>query len=204
LTPWALADHCYAKREKTIMSAFRTVSALALCAGLLVACSKPAGGGGAASGAAAGSASGASGAASATPGPDVEVNEAQLPHPRAGLWKAVNKDDASDQGTTFCVTDRPFNVGKLKAYCSKFVFHRTWTGGLVIDSVCGKGGVTSTMHGTATGDFQTGYSSDMQMSFTLKPGDPPHVSETHMDYRYVGACSPSEQAEAEQVAKGGE
>ena len=60
------------------MSSLRTLGALALCAGLLAACSKPA-------------ATPAS-SASAAPGGAVAIDQSQLPHPRAGAW-----DDGHDQ-----------------------------------------------------------------------------------------------------------
>jgi hypothetical protein len=178
------------------MSSLRTVSTIALCAGLaglMAACSKPAAGGGAG-----GTAPGASAAA----GGDVVINEADLPHPRAGSWEMVSNNPQRPERTTFCVTDRPFSVGKIRAYCQKFVFHRTFGGGLSIDSECGHGGVTSKMHMTASGDFKSAYSTDMQIAITMHPGEQPHLVNTHMDYRYVGACSPAEQAAAQEADKG--
>ena len=178
------------------MSSPRTVSIIALCVGLagLAGGCKPKGGGEAAKP--------ASAAAPAAPGGDVVIGEADLPHPRAGAWERTDPSEDHGAPDRFCVVDRPFSIGKLRATCQKFVFHRTMTGGLTIDSECGRGGVSSKMHMSATGDFQSAYSTDVRMAITLRPGEPPHMVNTKMNFRYVGACTPSEQAAAAAADKG--
>jgi hypothetical protein len=177
------------------MSSLRTVSIIALCVGLagLVGGCKP-------KGEAAKPA--ASAAAPAAPGGDVVISEADLPHPRAGAWERVDPSEEHGAPDRFCVVDRPFSIGKLRTSCQKFVFHRTMMGGLTIDSECGQHGVSSKMHMSATGDFQSAYSTEVQMAITLRPGEPPHMVNTKMDFRYVGACTPTEQAAAVAADKG--
>ncbi len=58
------------------------------------------------------------------------------------------------------------------------------------------------MHMTASGDFNSAYSTDMQMAITMHPGEQPHMVNTHMNYRYVGPCPPDEQAAAKAADKG--
>jgi hypothetical protein len=58
------------------------------------------------------------------------------------------------------------------------------------------------MHLVATGDFQSAYSTDVQMAIVLRPGDPPRMVSTKMDYRYVGACTPAEAAQAAVAGQG--
>lgn len=176
------------------MSSLRAAAAIFLAAGLLAACHKPAGR----------SASGAAHAPQAgAGGGDVVIAETDLPHPRPGQWEMVNADTAAGPGTRnrFCVSDRPLNLGRMRAHCQKLVIHRSLMGGIVMDSECNAGGVASKIHVAAQGDFQSAYSTDMEMSFTLRPGETPHISKTHTDYRYVGPCPPDEQAAADAAAR---
>ena len=101
-----------------------------------------------------------------------------------------------------CVTDRPFNIGKMRALCQSFVFHRTLSGGIVIDSRCASHGTTSSMHLTAQGDFQSAYATDLAMTITLQPGQPPRTIVSHTDYRYAGPCSASEEADVQRAMSG--
>ena len=176
------------------MTGLRTVSVIALCLGLagLTGGCKPKAGEPARSVAA---------QAPVARGGDVEITEAQLPHPRAGAWERTDPGEDHGAPDRFCVVDRPFTI-RLRANCQKTVFHRTASGGVTVDSECGKGGVSSKMHLVATGDFQSAYSTDVQMAIVLRPGDPPRMVSTKMDYRYVGACTPTEQAQAAVAGQG--
>jgi hypothetical protein len=178
------------------MQRLAAVSLIALGAGLIAACHKPAGGGSAANLAAP-----AGGPASA-PSADVVIDASQAPHPRAGAWEMTTNMGGMGGPIRFCVGDKPFDVGKIKAHCQSFVFRRTLTG-VAIDATCGEHGISSTMHMTAQGDFNSAYATDIQTTIALRPGMPPQVIKAHTDYRYVGACTPAEQAEADSLAKGG-
>jgi hypothetical protein len=177
------------------MFSVRIAVASALCVGvgLLAACSKPA-----RQRAAPSPPASVSGVASGPPG---VVAQADLPRVRAGEWELV---DPSDPATTVrtCLLDRPFGVGETREGCQAPMFHRMADGGYSIDTDCSKNGVTSRMQVTMHGDAQSAYSTDARMTLALKPGDPPRVSDTHTDYRYIGACSASDQARAEAIAKG--
>ena len=94
----------------------------------------------------------------------------------------VDKDTPNDQPTRVCVIDRPLNFGKLKAFCQKFSFHRTWDGKIVVDLQCAPGEVSTKTHGVVTGDFQNHYDTDMQMTFNLGHGQPARTTEMHVDH----------------------
>ncbi|MDR3513848.1 MAG: hypothetical protein P4L73_19595 [Caulobacteraceae bacterium] len=172
------------------MSSLRAISAIVLFAGLAAACSKPA------------QKAGAPAPAASSAGGDVVISQADLPHPRVGEWEMIDANDGAASHSRFCVGDRPINLGRMREHCQKLVIRRGMTGGLTMDAECGSHGVSSKMHVQAKGDFQSSYSTDVQMAFTLRPGEPTHVSTTHMEYRYVGPCPPGEAAAAEQAAKG--
>jgi hypothetical protein len=165
------------------------VLALAAVAALAAGCHKPR------PPAVSGQGGGASGGA-------VIVGAADLPHPHPGEWAITDESQGQGFHNTVCVTDRPFNVGKVTAFCQSFVYRRTLGGGLTVDARCGKGPVSSSLHMTAQGDFNSAYSTDTEMSFTLRPGAAPHVTRTHMDYRYLGPCPAAEQAAAERAGRG--
>lgn len=174
------------------MSSVKAAVAIALSVGALAACSKPAGGGGA-----------ASSAAPAVPaGPPGVVGQADLPKVRGGEWELTDPTDPGTKVRT-CVLDRPFGVGQLRASCPAPVFHRTADGGYSIDTDCSQNGVTSRMQVTMHGDTGSAYSTDARLTLALKPGDTPRTSDTHTDYRYIGACSASDQARTEALAKDG-
>lgn len=164
-------------------AALRASLALA-CLGLLAACHKPA------------APSGQAGGAGAV------ITAADLPHPHPGEWSISDESLGTGFKSTVCIPDRPFNVGKVTAHCQSFVYRRTAGGGVSVDAQCGKGLVSSSLHITAQGDFQSAYTTDMQLSFTLAPGQPAHVTHTRMEYRYLGPCPAAEAAAAERADKG--
>ncbi len=174
------------------MSSLRVVSVAIVCASLLVACSKPAGG--------SASASAAAPTAAAAPSGDAEISMSDLPRTRPGAWVMADITDGKTDPnpTRLCVVNQTFDIGKLRKMCSKFVFHRTLTG-LTIDSVCGTDKASATMHGTVTGDFQSDYTTDMKMTMAI-PGQPVREIDTAMHYKYAGDCTPGELAEAKQDA----
>lgn len=178
------------------MSSVKAAVAITLCVGALAACSKPAGGGGGG-----GTASSAAPVAAAS-GPPGVVSPADLPKVRGGEWELTDPSDPGSKVRT-CVLERPFGVGQLRESCRAPVFHRTAEGGYSIDTDCSQNGVTSRMQVTMHGDPQSAYSTDARLTLALKPGDAPRTSDTHTDYRYIGACSASDQARAEALAKDG-
>lgn len=178
------------------MSSVKAAVAIALCAGALAACSKPAGGGGG------GEAASSAAPPAAAGGPPGVVGQADLPRVRGGEWELTDPSDPGSKVRT-CVLDRPFGMGQLREGCRAPVFHRTADGGYSIDSDCSQNGVTSRMQVTLHGDPRAAYSTDARLTLALRPGDTPRTSDTHTDYRYIGACSASDQARAEALAKDG-
>jgi hypothetical protein len=113
-----------------------------------------------------------SGTPPATPGDP--VNEAALPHPRAGLWQWDSKAGGSRQ---LCLSGQVLTVLQARPGCP--VTHRVHArdGAYVVQSACGQGPVRSTW-ARAHGDFSRAFSVDVQL------GD---VSD-HADAHYLGPC----------------
>jgi hypothetical protein len=159
-----------------------TISRGVLCllagAAVLSACSRPT----------ANLAAAGSGAPAASSGPDVVISEADLPHLKAGQWETtISTDGGQPETSRHCETGESVKPKDLSKTCSQFVFKRTFMGGIVIDAVCGAGGVSSTMHMSIHGDFTGGYSGDSQVTLSV-PGRPTQTFTTHSESHYIGPC----------------
>jgi hypothetical protein len=71
--------------------------------------------------------------------------------------------------------------------CSTFTFKRTVLGAYVIDADCAEGPVASKMHMTASGDFNSSYTTDSQVSIMMQ-GKPASSFTTHSITRWIGPC----------------
>ena len=156
------------------------MAALALVS--VAGCSPKSGGAGAGASASAGS------PGTAASGPDTVITEADLPHPKAGVWEVTTTGPGETTETRrHCETGasiKPVQVGKN---CSRFEIRRTFLGGYVIDAACGSQELSSTMHVTVSGDFNSAYSGDTDATMTVK-GQAPVVIKTHTVGRYIGPC----------------
>jgi hypothetical protein len=138
---------------------------------LLAACSGKGGGGGASGG-----------------GPDASISIADLPHVKPGYWQRVDTSNGGAPVTThFCATDAAVDLGAVAKNCSTFTLKRSFSGELTTDAACASGPVTSTAHMTISGDFNSSYTSDAQVTVTIA-GKPPQSFTTHAVTTYVGAC----------------
>jgi hypothetical protein len=168
------------------------LAATAIAALSLVACGPKGGGNVAATGQAP-----AAGGAPAASGPDVAVNLADLPHPRAGLWRnTIDDGDGKPETMTNCLSGKTPTMPKMPPGCAQFSIKRTFLGHYVTDMNCATPRFTMVMHSEATGDFQNSMSSDATMSMTV-PGQPPRTSKMHTEAHYVGPCAPGQKPDDE-------
>ena len=159
-----------------------TVVALAAFS-LLAACG-PKGGGNATASA------GAPGAPAS--GPDVQINMADLPHPKAGLWQnKIDDGDGKPAVTTTCLSGKTPTMPKMPAGCSQPSIKRTFLGHMVMDMNCATPEFTMVMHSEASGDFQNNMSSDATMTMSMKQS-PPRTSKMHTEAHYLGPCAPGQ------------
>ena len=131
-------------------------------------------------------------------GADVQLNFADLPKPRAGLWRTT-----IDNGQGHVVTDthclsgqqpnisREPNLGKPGSPCSQFTIKKTFLGAIVVDANCSNGAFTMTSHAVATGDFSTNMSSDSQMTMA-GPNLPSRTVKVHSEAHWLGPCPPGQ------------
>jgi hypothetical protein len=158
-----------------------TVAAFAALA-LLAACGPKAGG----------NATAAGGSPAAASGADVQVNFADLPHQRAGLWKTVLDDgDGKPAEMNNCVSGKLPVMPKLPAGCSQFSIKKTFLGAYVMDMNCKMPDVTMVTHSEVTGDFQSHVSADMTMTMSTN-GMPPKTTKMHNESTYLGPCAPGQ------------
>ena len=141
---------------------------------------------GPASGAA--SASGAPAPAAAT-GPDVAIQAADMPHLKAGYWESTTTTNgAAAEVHKICESGKPLSAPpSMSKGCSTLTFKRTFLGGFAIDADCADGPVAMKMHMTASGDFNSTYTSDSQVSMTMQ-GKPATSFNTHSVARWIGPC----------------
>jgi len=131
----------------------------------------------------------------ASGGPETTITTADLPHVRAGYWERVDTSNGQPPTTShFCDTGKPIDLSSVTKNCSTFTLKRTFTGALVTDASCVSGPVSSTMHMTISGDFDSSYTSDGQMTITLQ-GKPPQNYAMHSVTRYLGACPAGQTAD---------
>ncbi|HEY1752203.1 MAG TPA: hypothetical protein VGG29_13155 [Caulobacteraceae bacterium] len=166
----------------------RTV-VVAAAAGLMMAaaCSQ---GGGSGNTAATNGAGGAGQAAKPASGPDIVISAADMPHVKAGYWARVETTNGQGaQVTHSCESGKPVDFGKTPKECSSFALKRTFLGAIVLDGACKSGPVSSTMHVTISGDFDSHYVTDGAATITME-GRPPTSFATHTEAKYLGPCPP--------------
>lgn len=152
---------------------------------LLAGCSKSGGAGNAAAGPA---------AAPPVSGPDVAINPSDAPHPKAGYWETTTlTNSATSHGSGpeihhYCSSGKAVSVPAERGHgCSTYSFKRTFLGAVVIDAECAEGPISSKMHMTASGDFNSSYTTDSQVSLIMQ-GRPASTFTTHSVSRYLGPC----------------
>jgi len=149
------------------MRLLRTALCLMAGAGLLSACSKPAGPAG---------------------GADVVISQADLPKLKPGLWEtSVSNDGKPATSSQHCETGERIGMEAMSKACSKFEFRRSALGVITIDAVCGAGGYSSTMHMTVSGDYESKITGDGLITMN-NPDHAPTAITTHSESHYVGPC----------------
>jgi hypothetical protein len=137
-------------------------------------------------------ASGTATAGAPTSGPDVQIDLANMPHERAGLWKTVlDNGDGKPDETTSCHSGKAPALPKMPAGCSQFSIKRTFLGAYVMDMNCATPDYTMVAHSVATGDFQTHVSGDSTMTMSGKQMGT-RTLKMHTDATWVGPCPPGQ------------
>jgi hypothetical protein len=162
---------------------FVSVATLATFA-LLAACSPNGGGNTTASGAAA--------AGAPASGPDVQINIADMPRQRAGLWKTVLDDgDGKPDTSTNCMSGNVPAIPKMPAECKQFTLKKTFLGAYVMDMSCATPEYSMTAHAVVSGDPQSHLVGDSTMTMSTKD-QPTKSMKMHTDATWVGPCAPGQ------------
>lgn len=127
------------------------------------------------------------------------ISLADLPRPKAGLWKIVVDDgDGQPMTMTECYSGAAPAM-KAPENCAKMSFTRDATGALVADFDCGNDRMRVAEHMVGRGDYQSQMMSDGQMTVTVQ-GRPPKVSKVHSVSTRVGDCPPGAKLDSPDVA----
>ena len=125
-------------------------------------------------------------------GPDQVINFADLPHPKAGLWREVQDDgDGKPTTDTTCLSGKAPTM-KMPKECSQFSIKHTFLGAYVMDMNCATPDFTMVSHANMSGDFQSKMSSDMTMTMASTAHPVAQTTKMHGDYSYVGPCAPGQ------------
>jgi hypothetical protein len=124
-------------------------------------------------------------AVSGPPGVGPQLTDADMPHPKPGLWDV--KSAAAGERQT-CLSGPVLTVFAARPGCTQISRQRTADGGLVMDSQCSDDTGVSHTNVSATGDFQSAFSVTLAASASLKSGANMPSMTDHMDYRYLGDC----------------
>ncbi len=134
----------------------------------------------------------------------------EMPNRKPGLWEVkINRSGGqipaqTVQHCTDVSTDKDMNASfgpMTKEMCSKQDMRKTSTG-MVIDSTCNIGGMTSVSHMEVTGDFNSAYTIKMTSQVSGGPAKTPHETVTMMDGKWLGACK-ADQKPGDMIMPGG-
>jgi uncharacterized protein DUF3617 len=166
------------------MTLSRTALLLVAGAGLLAGCSQPA------SNSATNTAAATSAAAPAS-GPDTVITQADLPHPKAGLWMVTTSMNGGPAHTLQnCYKGEPLKMqDHAIPGCTGLVLKRTFLGDYVMDAACSsQQGMSSSMHMVVHGDFLGGSYTTNGTAHIAMPGRPPMDFTTHSEAHWMGPC----------------
>ncbi len=166
------------------MTISRTALVLVAGAALIAGCSKAGGN--------AQTTASTSGAPAAAPssGPDTVITQADLPHPKAGLWVVSSSTNGGPPHTSqSCYHGEPFKMNEHPVPgCTGMVLKRTFLGDYVMDANCAEHGFESSMHMVVHGDWTGGaYTTNGAMHMVF-PGRPPMDITTHSEAHWMGPC----------------
>lgn len=114
------------------------------------------------------------------------------PNVRPGHWKQVGGDDYdAAEPLQMCLSGRAIGVAGALSHCPNARTTTTATS-ITIDAACQVRRAQMSLHGVASGDFQTHYSADMTLTITPPAPGKPMQMRKHGEYRWVGPCAPGE------------
>ena len=164
------------------MGGVRAVCLIVLSAALLAGCGPKAGGNAAA-------------APEADAGVGPQLTEADMPHPKAGLW-SYESDTAGPEGKQqMCLTGHLLALFIARPSCQN-TRQKTAAGGYVMDSTCtNPSGSTAKIHAVAAGDFNADFTTDTAIGYTSAPGGSGMATRAHTRSKYLGPCPAGQPAD---------
>ena len=173
------------------MNLSRTVLLIVAGPALLTACGKS--GGGTQTATAASNAAAPAAPAAPTSGPDTAITEADLPHPKLGMWEVTTTANGrQDPVEHNCMKQAQHislkDLAQVRRYCPGFTYKRTFLGDYVIDADCNTGQMRGVTHMVVHGDFTGGdYTTDSSATFSFA-GRPPMTFTRHTVSHWIGPC----------------
>ena len=125
--------------------------------------------------------------------PAAVLTEGDLPHFKAGLWETtLTRDSTTDPLThNICEGETAIMVAQLAKKCSSVIFKSTFTGTIIVDSVCASGPNSIVAHGVFAGDFSSSFKTDTAIT-SVRGGQAAEVINLHRTFHYLGPCVPGQ------------
>jgi len=125
------------------------------------------------------------------PKPDRTVTADQLPRIKTGQWEVTTIANGAQQAVV-----RSCSSGRLPLPMTVTLFGcnaqpkltLTGSGAVRVDMSCATSFATSTEHATISGDFNSSFVSENQLTLVDRQTNRPTVTDVRQTYRYVGSC----------------
>jgi len=113
------------------------------------------------------------------------LTEAEMPHPKAGLWTEVTVLNGHTDKGQVCMAGKPFHV--LGPGCPGTTFRKISEGVFESESRCDQGSAVSDIKDRYSGDFQSAFVKDSTGDLDQQGKAPFHIT-SRSTFTYVGAC----------------
>ena len=159
------------------MGRVRAACLIVLSAALVAGCGPKAGGAG-----------NAAAAPEADAGVGPQLTEADMPHPKAGLWSYESQTAGPEGKQPMCLTGKLLTLFIARPSCQN-TRQKTAAGGYVMDSACtSDNGSVTKVHAVAAGDFNADFTTDVSIGYVAAAGGPGMATENHTRSKYLGPC----------------
>ena len=124
----------------------------------------------------------------ANAGVGAQLTEADMPHPKAGLWSYESDTAGPKDKQPLCLTGKLLTLFIAPPSCQN-TRQKTAAGGYVMDSTCTAGdGSTTKVHAVAAGDFNADFITDFSIGFVAHAGGSGMATHNHTRSKYLGPC----------------
>jgi hypothetical protein len=115
------------------------------------------------------------------------LTEAEMPHPKAGLWARVSVSNGQTDKGQVCMAGKPFHV--LGPACPGTTFRKVSDGVFETENRCEQTHAVSDIKDRYSGDFQSAFVEN-STGMLDQEGKAPFSTTSRNTFTYVGPCPP--------------